>query len=95
MTSVFKNTALAICTAALCLSASVTRAQAHHHAHPQGPAKAPAQRTLTVKMCDAKGRVVAREAREVHVAGRDLHFVCGVSSTEYVSTERSSNWVWS
>jgi hypothetical protein len=46
MTSAFKSTALAICTAALCLSASVTRAQAHHHAHPQGPAKAPAQRTV-------------------------------------------------
>jgi beta-galactosidase len=29
--------------------------------------KAPAQRTLTVKLCDAKGRVVAQEAREVHV----------------------------
>ncbi len=24
------------------------------------------------------------KAREIYVAGRDLHFVCGVSSTEYV-----------
>jgi hypothetical protein len=24
------------------------------------------------------------KAREIHIAGRDLHFVCGVSSTEYV-----------
>ncbi len=24
------------------------------------------------------------KAREIHVAGHDLHFVCGVSSTEYV-----------
>jgi hypothetical protein len=24
------------------------------------------------------------KAREIHVDGRDLHFVCGVSSTEYV-----------
>jgi hypothetical protein len=24
------------------------------------------------------------KAREIHVAGRDLHFVCGASSTEYV-----------
>lgn len=29
--------------------------------------KAPERRTLTVKLCDAKGRVVAQEAREVHV----------------------------
>lgn len=42
MTSVFKTTALAICTAALGLSVSAACAQAHHHAHPQGQAKAAA-----------------------------------------------------
>ena len=36
-------------------------------AHVSNGGKAPAQRTLTVKLCDAEGRVVAREAREVHV----------------------------
>ena len=52
MTSVFKNTAVAICTAVLGLSASAAWAQAHHHAqqhaHPQsqGTAAAPAQRTV-------------------------------------------------
>jgi hypothetical protein len=48
MTSVFKNTAVAICTAVLGLSASAAWAQAQHHAHPQaqGTAAAPAQRTV-------------------------------------------------
>ena len=48
MTSVFKNTAVAICTAVLGLSASAACAQAQHHAHPQaqGTAAAPAQRTV-------------------------------------------------
>jgi hypothetical protein len=52
MTSVFKNTALAIFSAALSLSASAVWAQAHHHAqhhaHPQGQAAAstPTQRVL-------------------------------------------------
>jgi hypothetical protein len=48
MTSVFKNTAVAICTAVLGLSASAAWAQAHHHAHPQaqGTAAAPAQRPV-------------------------------------------------
>jgi len=48
MTSVFKNTAVAICTAVLGLNASAAWAQAHHHAHPQaqGTAAAPAQRTV-------------------------------------------------
>ena len=52
MASVFKTTALTICTAALGLSALAAWAQAphhaHHHAHPQGHAKAaaPAQRTV-------------------------------------------------
>ena len=48
MTSVFKNTAVAIGTAVLGLSASAAWAQAHHHAHPQaqGTAAAPAQRPV-------------------------------------------------
>jgi len=52
MTSAFKTSALAICTAALGLSALAAWAQAphhaQHHAHPQGQAKAaaPAQRTV-------------------------------------------------
>ena len=48
MTSVFKTTAVAICTAVLGLSASAAWAQAHHHAHPQAQATAaaPAQRTV-------------------------------------------------
>ena len=48
MTSVFKNTAVAICTAVLGLSASAAWAQTHQHAHPQaqGTAAAPAQRTV-------------------------------------------------
>jgi hypothetical protein len=45
MTSVFKNTAVAICTAVLGLSASAAWAQSQHHAHPQAQAKAPAPRT--------------------------------------------------
>jgi beta-galactosidase len=36
-------------------------------AHVSNGGKAPAQRTLTVKLCDAEGRVVAREAREFHI----------------------------
>lgn len=52
MTSVFKTTAVAICTAVLGLSASAAWAQVHHHAqqhaHPQAQATAaaPAQRTV-------------------------------------------------
>jgi hypothetical protein len=46
MTSVFKNTALAIFSAALSLSASVVWAQTHQHAHPQGQSKASTQRTV-------------------------------------------------
>ena len=48
MNSVFKTTALTICTTVLGLSASVSWAQVHQHAHPQGQAKAagPAQRTV-------------------------------------------------
>jgi hypothetical protein len=46
MTSVFKNTAVAICTAVLGLSASAAWAQAHHHAHPQGQSKASTLRTV-------------------------------------------------
>ena len=50
MNSGFKFTALAICTAALGLSASAVWAQAHHHAHPhahpQAQAKATAPRTV-------------------------------------------------
>jgi hypothetical protein len=52
MTSVFKNTAVAIWTALLGLSAPAAWAQAHHHAqlhaHPQGQvaASTPAQRTV-------------------------------------------------
>ena len=36
-------------------------------AHVSNGGKVPAQRTLTVKLCDAEGRLVAREAREVHI----------------------------
>ena len=46
MNSVFKFTALAICTAVLGLSVSAAWAQAHPHAHSQGHAKASAQRTV-------------------------------------------------
>jgi hypothetical protein len=46
MTSVFKTTALAICTAALGLGAPAAWAQSQHHAHPQAQAKAPAPRTV-------------------------------------------------
>ena len=46
MNSVFKFTALAICSAALGLSASAVWAQAHQHAHPHGEAKAPSKRTV-------------------------------------------------
>jgi hypothetical protein len=46
MNSVFKSTALAICTAALGLSASAVWAQAHQHAHPQGQSKASTPRTV-------------------------------------------------
>jgi hypothetical protein len=46
MTSVFKNTALAIFSAALGLSASAVWAQTHQHAHPQGQSKASTQRTV-------------------------------------------------
>jgi hypothetical protein len=46
MTSVFKNTAVAIFSAALSLSASVVWAQTHQHAHPQGQSKASTQRTV-------------------------------------------------
>jgi hypothetical protein len=46
MTSVFKTTALALCAAALGLSASPTWAQSHPHAHPQGQAKVTAPRTV-------------------------------------------------
>ena len=46
MTSVFKNTALAIFSAALSLSASAVWAQTHLHAHPQGQSKSSTQRTV-------------------------------------------------
>ena len=46
MNSVFKFTALAICSAALGLSASAVWAQAHPHTHPHGEAKAPSKRTV-------------------------------------------------
>ena len=46
MKSVFKSTALAICTAVLGLSASAAWAQAQQYAHPQGHAKASTQRTV-------------------------------------------------
>ena len=46
MNSAFKSTALAMCTAALGLSASAVWAQAHQHAHPQGHAKATTQRVV-------------------------------------------------
>jgi hypothetical protein len=46
MNSVFKLTALAIFSAALGLSASAVWAQAHPHAHPQGPSKASTPRTV-------------------------------------------------
>ena len=46
MNSVFKFTALAICSAALGLSASAVWAQAHQHAHPQSQSKASTPRTV-------------------------------------------------
>ena len=46
MNSVFKSTALAICTVVLGLSVSAAWAQAHPHAHPQGHSKATTQRTV-------------------------------------------------
>jgi len=46
MNSVFKFTALAICSAALGLSASAVWAQAHQHAHPHHEAKVSTQRTV-------------------------------------------------
>jgi len=46
MNSVFKFTALTICSAALGLSASLVWAQTHQHAHPHGEAKAPSKRTV-------------------------------------------------
>ena len=46
MNSVFKFTALTICSAALGLSASLVWAQTHKHAHPHGEAKAPSKRTV-------------------------------------------------
>jgi hypothetical protein len=46
MTSVFKNTALAIFSVALSLSASAIWAQTHQHAHSQGQSKASTQRTV-------------------------------------------------
>ena len=54
MNSAFKTTALAICTAALGLSTSAAWAQAHHHAHPQGLAKAAASAQRTVLPFDEK-----------------------------------------
>jgi len=46
MNSVFKFTALAICSAALGLSASAVWAQTHQHAHSQGQSKASTPRTV-------------------------------------------------
>ena len=46
MNSVFKFTALAICSAALGLSASAVWAQAHQHAQPQSQSKASTPRTV-------------------------------------------------
>ena len=46
MNSVFKFTALAICSAAVGLGASLVWAQTHQHAHPHGEAKAPSKRTV-------------------------------------------------
>ena len=46
MNSVFKFTALTICSAALGLSASAVWAQAHQHAHPQSQSKASTPRTV-------------------------------------------------
>ena len=46
MNSVFKFTALAICSAALGLSASAVLAQAHQHAQPQSQSKASRPRTV-------------------------------------------------
>jgi len=46
MNSVFKSIAMAICTAALGLSASAVWAQAHQHAHPQGQSKASTPHTV-------------------------------------------------
>ena len=46
MNSVFKFTALAICSAALGLSAAADGAQTHPHSHPQGQSKASTPRTV-------------------------------------------------
>lgn len=46
MNSVFKSIAMAICTAALGLSASAVWAQAHQHAHLQGQSKASTPHTV-------------------------------------------------
>jgi hypothetical protein len=46
MNSVFKFTALAICSAALGLSASAVWSQTHQHAHPQSQSKASTPRTV-------------------------------------------------
>ncbi len=46
MNSVFKFTALAICSAALGLSASAVWAQTHQHSHTQGQSKASTPRTV-------------------------------------------------
>ena len=46
MNSVFKFTALAICSAALGLSASAVWAQTHQHAQPQSQSKASTPRTV-------------------------------------------------
>jgi len=46
MTSVFKNSALAIFSAALSLSTSAVWAQTHQHAHTHREGKAPTQRTV-------------------------------------------------
>ena len=46
MNSVFKFTALAICSASLGLSASAVWAQIHQHAHPQSQSKASTPRTV-------------------------------------------------
>ena len=46
MNSVFKFTALAICSAALGLSASAVWAQTHQHSHTQGQSKASTLRTV-------------------------------------------------
>jgi hypothetical protein len=46
MTSVFKNSAMAIFSAALSLSTSAVWAQTHQHAHTHREGKAPTQRTV-------------------------------------------------